>query len=164
MPGFKVTKKMDDANKARLSLEGSMDEHSNYEQVALDLIDEVVFDFDNITHINSAGIKLWIQWHNRIQEKLPRLKFSFINCPKPYVDQINMVEGFIPKDSIVRSFKVPFYCETCEADKSFTFVLGREYKKTETGYEITVPDATCERSDCEMEPDVVEAKYFRFLK
>ena len=156
--------KMDDNNNTRLQFEGPMDEHSDYKQIQFDFTDEVIFDFDRVSHINSSGIKAWVQWQNSVQESFPRLRFSFINCPKPIVDQINMVEGFIPKNSVVRSFKVPYYCETCEADKSYTFVLGREYVQNDDGtFVLKVPPNTCERSDCEMEPDVVEQKYFRFL-
>jgi len=157
---------LDENNNTRLLFEGAMDEHSDYSQIAVDFSKEVVCDFDRIKHINSAGIKAWVQWHSLVQDQLPNLKFSFINCPKPIVDQINMVTGFVPDNSLIRSFKVPYFCEECELDKTYTFVLGREYVQLDGGqFKLEIPEKPCNcESNGEMEPDVVEQKYFRFLK
>ena len=150
--------------KTRLQIDGAMDEHSDYSSIDAQFTDEVVIDFNNVEHINSTGIKHWVQWINKVSGDFPNLKFSFLNCPKPIVDQINMVDGFLPPKSVVRSFKVPYFCEVCDKDQICTFVLGREYDYRDGKLHLTIPDNTCDRSDCEMEPDVVEQKYFRFLK
>ena len=164
MSGFKVAQKVDENMKVRLTFEGAMDEHSDYTQIKNeDFTNEVVFDLEQVSHINSTGIKHWVKWIDKIQNEHPRIAFWFINTPKAIIDQINMVDGFLPGNSTVQSFKVPYYCEACEADKVYTFVLGREYQKTDAGYDLKMPDYSCDREDCEMEPDVVEQKYFRFL-
>ena len=164
MSGFKVTSKIDENMKTRLQIDGAMDEHSDYSGIDTDFTDEVVFDFNNVEHINSTGIKHWVQWVGQISADKPNLKFCFVNCPKPIVDQINMVDGFLPENSEVKSFKVPYFCEVCDKDLTCTFVLGREYEKKDGKLTLNIPDNTCDRGDCEMEPDVVEQKYFRFLK
>jgi anti-anti-sigma regulatory factor len=165
MSGFKITSKIDENMKTRLQIEGAMDEHSDYSPIETKFTDEVVFDFNNVEHINSTGIKHWVQWVTQIRENHPNLKFFFVNCPKPIVDQINMVEGFLPPSSVVKSFKVPFYCESCDKDMTSTFVLGREYDydKASGKLILRIPDNTCDQAACEMEVDVVEQKYFRFL-
>ncbi|MCB0379231.1 MAG: hypothetical protein KDD33_12130 [Bdellovibrionales bacterium] len=164
MAGFKVTQKIDDNMKTRLQIEGAMDEHSDYGSIEAEFTDEVVFDFGDVSHINSTGIKHWVQWVEKITADRPHLRFVFINCPKAIVDQMNMVEGFLPSNSKVQSFKVPYYCETCDKDTVCTFVAGREYSVENGQLQLTIPDQKCGRDDCEMEPDVVEQKYFRFLK
>jgi len=164
MTGFRITTKIDDNSRVRIKLDGSMDEHSDFSAAPSEFIEEVVFDFDDVDHINSTGIKHWVQWISSVQQKNQNLKFTFINCPKPIVDQINMVDGFLPANSKVKSFKVPFFCETCDKDMTFTFVYGREYDKKDGKLVLDIPSNRCERADCEMEPDVVEQKYFKFLK
>lgn len=165
MSGFKVTQKKDENLKTRLSFEGSIDENSDYSSIDAQFTDEVVFDFELVKHINSTGIKHWVNWITGVHNKNPQLKFTFVNCPKSIVDQINMVDGFLPPNSTIKSFKVPYFCETCEADKTYTFVMDREYKKEPNGnFSLDIPDKTCGKDDCEMEPDVVEQKYFRFLR
>lgn len=163
MSGFKITQKVDENMKTRIQIDGAMDEHSDYSAIKPDFTDEVVFDFNNVEHINSTGIKHWVQWVTSIVNQFPNLKFAFFNCPKPIVDQINMVDGFLPPGSVVKSFKVPYYCEVCDKDITCTFVMGREYKVEDGRMVLAVPDNTCDRGDCEMEPDVVEQKYFKFL-
>ena len=164
MSGFKVTAKIDDNMKTRLQIDGAMDEHSDYSSIETQFTDEVVFDFDNVEHINSTGIKHWVQWISKVSTDNPNLKFFFVNCPKPIVDQINMVDGFLPQQSVVKSFKVPYFCEVCDKDMTCTFVLGREYQMDGDKVKLSIPPNTCDRADCEMEPDVVEQKYFKFLK
>lgn len=163
MSGFKVTSKIDENMKTRLQIDGAMDEYSDYSTIETKFTDEVVFDFNDVEHINSTGIKHWVQWVSKISADNPNLKFYFVNCPKPIVDQINMVDGFLPTNSIVKSFKVPYFCEVCDKDMTCTFVLGREYEFTDGKAKLSIPPNTCDRGDCEMEPDVVEQKYFKFL-
>ena len=78
----------------------------------------------------------------------------------PVVDQINMVQGFLPATGKVISFFVPFYNEDSGSEKSILFSYGREY--TEEGVSKT-PDVLDDAGK-PMEMDVVEAKYFKFLK
>lgn len=164
MSGFKVTSKVDNDNKPLLLIDGSMDEHSDYSVIDANLSGDVTIDFNNVEHINSTGIKHWVQWTSKTKEANPGIRFYFINCPKPIVDQINMVDGFLPAGSTVKSFKVPYYCETCDKDLTMTFAIGKEYNIVDGKCTLQVPDKTCEKDDCEMEPDVVEQKYFKFLK
>lgn len=163
MAGFKIQRKIDENMKTRLQIDGAMDEHSDYSPIETKFTDDVVFDFDGVNHINSTGIKHWVQWVSGIVSQNPSLKFYFVNCPKPIVDQINMVDGFLPKNSVVKSFKVPYYCEECEKDATYIFVLGREYKIENGQVTIEAPTYPCDCAEPSMEPDVIEQKYFRFL-
>ncbi len=164
MSGFKINQKVDENMKTRLHIEGAMDEHSDYSTLGSDFTDEVVFDMENVKHINSTGIKHWVKWVQMISSANPQLKFSFINTPKCIIDQINMVDGFLPTHSTVKSFKVPFYCEDCDEDKTVTFVRDREFKKVGEEMKLEMPEHNCPKCGTPMEPDVVEQKYFRFLK
>jgi hypothetical protein len=77
-----------------------------------------------------------------------------------------MVDGFLPPGSVVKSFQSPlFIVRVCDKDITSTFVLGREYDydKASGKLILRIPDNTCDQAACEMEVDVVEQKYFRFL-
>ncbi len=65
MSGFKVTSKIDENMKTRLQIDGAMDEYSDYSTIETKFTDEVVFDFNDVEHINSTGIKHWVQWVSR---------------------------------------------------------------------------------------------------
>jgi hypothetical protein len=77
-----------------------------------------------------------------------------------------MVEGFLPPRSSVRSFQVPFFCEKCDREQDFLFTVGKEIV-AQAGKIVFNFDpkaaASCTKADCEMQPDVTEAKYFQFL-
>jgi hypothetical protein len=71
-----------------------------------------------------------------------------------------MVQGFLPASGRVNSFYVPFYNDDSGAEKSVLFRNGQEFTDTGLG---TIPEVKDEEGNA-MEMDVVEAKYFKFLK
>jgi hypothetical protein len=88
------------------------------------------------------------------------VQLSVRRCPKIIVDQINMVAGFLPPAAIIESFFVPYYAESSGAEKMVLFVKDKEFKDGELHPPASVKDDAGE----EMEMDVIEAKYFKFLK
>jgi hypothetical protein len=78
-----------------------------------------------------------------------------------------MVQGFLPQNTQVSSFYVPFYCEKCDYEGGHLFTVGREVSM-EGGNLVVNFDgkaaAECKESECGVEMDVTEAKYFQFLK
>lgn len=162
MAGFKVFEKKE-ATTTKIRFEGSMDEHSDYTKIQHKQADTFAIDMGGVTHINSTGIKHWVTWHTAVQFESPNANFIFMNCPKCIIDQINMVQGFLPQRSIIESFRVPYYCETCQKDLSISLIRGKNFKEASGGKILDVPKQNCSREDCAMEPDVVEKKYFAFL-
>lgn len=71
-----------------------------------------------------------------------------------------MVQGFLPTNGKVASFYVPFYSDESGEDKSVLFTQGKEYTDSGLGALPEVKDSAGKP----MEMDVVEAKYFKFLK
>ena len=166
MSGFKINIKKDEQNRTRIAFMGAMDEYSDYSTLTGDYSGDIVLDLSRVEHINSTGIKHWVQWISQINHN--ETKFVFLNCPKPIVDQMNMVDGFLPPGSTIQSFNVPYYCERCDADFDTTFVLGREFNYDSGALELKFPDYPCrsteKEDECELEPDVIEQKYFKFLQ
>lgn len=149
--------------KVILTFEGPIDEEASLPEVRKDL-KELTIDLQFVKSINSYGIREWLNWIRPLAE---RAKIEFINCPKGIVLQFNTVEGFLPLGATVSSFYVPYFCETCDRDRSVLFTLGKEVKKGPSGwakdYNIQ-GDGDCETNPCAMEIDVTESKYFGFLK
>lgn len=142
-------------SKATVFLSGSLDEETTLSQGQLQGSTDVVFDFKNLQNINSCGIREWIGWVS----PLTTTKITFRNCPKIIVDQINMIDGFLPKHAVVESFYVPYYSDETGEEKLVLFNLGKEY--TEAG--LKTPPAVTDSQGNAMELDVIEGKYFRFL-
>ena len=116
-----------------------------------------MIDLEGVTAINSVGIREWIKW---IKGFPASLKLSVRRCPKIIVDQINMVAGFLPPSTTVESFFVPYYADGSGSEKMVLFEKGKEYKDGELHPPAEIKDDSGEL----MEMDVIEAKYFKFLK
>ena len=100
---------------------GHIDEEAQFPEVPT-MPNEAIIDLQTVSSINSVGIRAWIMWFGQFSNT----KFYFDNCPKALVMQMNMVEGFLPANSEVRSMEVPFYCEDCDEEKDVMFHLGKE--------------------------------------
>ena len=140
----------------KVHIEGVLDEDFIYSKYPLSEADEVEFYLGKLKNINSCGIREWINWLGTIKS----VKIKLIECPKVIVDQINMVQGFISKNAIVESFYVPYFNEEAGTEKNVLFSLGKEYTNSELNY----PKEITDESGRPMELDVIESKYFKFLK
>ncbi|MNL21183.1 hypothetical protein D3C87_1424610 [compost metagenome] len=113
-------------------------------------------ELEGVKSINSCGIREWIKWMGTASGA----QIVFKNCPKVIVDQINMVDGFLPANGRVSSFFVPYYNDDSGTEKNVLFTFGKEF--TESG--VTPPAGIKDEDGNEMEMDVIESKYFKFLK
>lgn len=135
---------------------GTIDEDVDFGLYSLEGAPAVELFLNDVKSINSCGIREWIKW---IGSAGP-VAVVYHECPKIIVDQINMVQGFLPAMGKVQSFYVPFYSEESGSEKNILFTAGQEFDESGS---IQVPSIKDE-SGQEMEMDVVEAKYFKFLK
>jgi hypothetical protein len=90
----------------------------------------------------------------------------FKNAPKFVVDQMSMVQGFMPPGSIVESFEMPFFCDKCNKADSEMLVANIHFEQAtaEKPYSLKLPKRTCGQPTCEMQPDMLPKKYLRFLE
>jgi hypothetical protein len=153
---FSVDKKMDGGTLV-LEVKGNIDEDANFTPPDLGSSTSVALDLDGVTAINSVGIREWIKW---VKTMPASVQLSVRRCPKIIVDQINMVAGFLPQGTTVESFYVPYYSDGSGNEKMVLFTNGKEFK----GGELFAPSEVKDEGGEEMEMDVIEAKYFKFLK
>lgn len=140
----------------KIKMAGTIDEDVDFGQYSLTGAPKIDLFLADVKSINSCGIREWIKWIGTAGAA----PVSYNECPKIIVDQINMVQGFLPSQGRVLSFFVPYYSEESGSEKSVLFSHGKDY--SDSG-EIKVP-AVKDDEGHEMEMDVVEAKYFKFLK
>jgi thiol-disulfide isomerase/thioredoxin len=160
---FQSTQKLE-GSVLHLSFSGTIDEDTNFPEVDLSGVASVQLDLNGIKSINSVGIREWLDWIRPVAEKAP---IVLENCPKSMVFQFNMVDGFLPPQSSVKSFFVPFFCESCDKEQNLLFNVGHEVAVDGGNLKISF-DAKqasgCGEASCSLEMDVTEAKYFQFLK
>ncbi|GAB4010665.1 MAG: hypothetical protein Fur0010_03800 [Bdellovibrio sp.] len=141
-------------DQTNIQLSGIVDEDADFSKLKGIGTKEVVFDFQKITMINSCGIREWIQSLSNLK---PGIRISYINCPQIIIEQINMVQGFIPKGASVESFYAPYFCESC--DKEVKILLKRSDVP-----QFKAPEMKCPDCGDTMDFDAIESQYFNFLK
>ncbi|MBL7545881.1 MAG: hypothetical protein JNL11_18835 [Bdellovibrionaceae bacterium] len=143
------------ADAAKIVIAGTIDEDVDFTQYSLTGINQMEFDLNSVKSINSCGIREWIKWLGTNS----KAKMTYINCPKIIIDQINMVDGFLPSNGRVLSFYVPYYNDDSGTEKNVLFRHGTEFG--EAG--VTPPGKVLDDIGNAMEMDVIESKYFKFL-
>lgn len=141
-------------DKLEVTFEGVFDEDVVFKP--LKPSSQVALQLEKVEAINSCGIREWITW---MQSMSDRTVIELHKCPKIIVDQINMVEGFLPKNGKVMSFFVPYFCEDEGEEKSILFKLGEHF----TENSVNAPDQLV-LDGKSFELDVIAAKYFKFIK
>lgn len=159
---FKVSKKLQD-DKIILSFSGDINEYADFTKVDLGGAKEAIFDFSEVRFVNSIGLRGWIIWI----KKAAGMSIQFIKCPRYVVDQMNILEGFLPPNARVESFYIPYYCESCDHTEMFLAERGRDFKEGTADVKegILVKDELpCPKCGNPAEMDVLKERYFNFLK
>lgn len=138
-----------------LSFIGHLTEDADLARIPLTPGVETTIDMAAVTGINSIGINAWIRWI--LNHKTAELRL--LNCPRPIVDQMNMVKGFVNDRVCVGSFFVPFFSPATGEEKNVLFTQGREF--TTTG-QVNIPSVFDSKGNA-MELDINPLLYFRFL-
>lgn len=142
--------------KVNVVVTGVIDEDVDFNQHTLTGAQNVEMQLNGVKSINSCGIREWIKWVGTAGSA----PIVYKECPKIIVDQINMVQGFLPAQGRVESFYVPYYSDDSGEEKNVLFTFGKEFN--DTG--LATPPSVKDGSGNEMEMDVVEQKYFKFIK
>ncbi len=138
----------------KIKLNGEIDEDIDFSQSNISSSSQIRFELDSVKSINSCGIREWIKWLSTAKSS----KIIFSKCPKIIVDQINMVDSFLPSNGQVESFYVPYFNEDSGEEKNILFTRDIEFSK-----ESLKPPVVKDSIGNDMEMDIIESKYFKFL-
>lgn len=155
MSGFKMTHARE-GDDLKVSIDGNIDEESVFEELPLAGVAKIYIDLGKVSAINSVGIREWIKWSKGLGGVNA---IEIHNCPKVVVDQVNMVAGFLPPNAKVISFFVPYYSDESGEEVMVLFKRGEHFDDTGA----RPPEGLKDSAGNEMEIDVIEAKYFKFL-
>ena len=141
----------------KVALIGAIDETFSQSSPQIPKAVNIEFNLQGLKSINSTGIREWIKYSS----SLAGSTITFINCPKVFIDQVNMVQGFIPKGSKITSFFVPYYNEDSDTEKNVLFTYGKEFSDATV---VKPPTDIKDDAGAVMEIDIIESKYFKFIK
>ncbi len=134
---------------------GHIDEAFMFVANSIPMSESYIFNFKHLVSINSSGIREWILFCQKIKAK----KVILTDCPKPFIDQASMVDGFIPSSFQVLSFYVPYYNEDTDQEKLILMQMGKDYTKDSN----SIPNEYTDTDGKIYEIDIIPSKYFKFL-
>ena len=153
---FSVEKK-DADNTTTIKLSGCIDEDSRINQLFEGTLDNVIVDLNEITMINSVGIREWV---NSIEAAQATKKITLLKIATSVVAQINMVANFTANSEII-SFFAPYYCDECQEEQDFLLEYDKDFPDKKNPVAPVFQCATCKN---DLEFDDVEERYFNFIK
>jgi len=138
--------------KGLINFTGQIDEDSDFSSIKALNCSTLTFDFNEITLINSCGVREWINYVESLEHNI---EIIYKRCPQIVIEQINMVHGFIRKGTKVESFYAPYYSE--DNDDVVKILLNAS--------DIIGGKAPTKSSESgeELEFDAIEAQYFQFM-
>jgi hypothetical protein len=146
-----------------IELYGNFDESVTFPKDKFRLSQRIIFDCGGVEHINSHSIQTWMIWMRQFDS---RQQFVFKNVPQRVVDIINMVDEFLPPESTVESFFIPYECEKCAHEEFILVHRGKEFiertVKSKAKMMFT-KELNCPKCKSAMKISVIEKKYFQFL-
>jgi len=136
-------------------LKGVIDEDTDFENIKK-LGSPLVFNFKNVTSINSCGIRTWVNF----LKELGKAEISYEECPPLIVRQLNMVPSFQGPAKVLSVF-VPYVCDNCETEK-LVAVSAEKFAGGAPSVPETMTCDACKKG--EMELDGQREQYFAFAK
>lgn len=151
---FKLETKGDTLN---IKLKGRIDEDSTLKEIKADSHKKIVIDMEEVEAINSCGTREWIKW---TQTSFSAKDIHFVNCSRVFIDHANMTEGVVPRNAVIESFAVPYFCSSCNAVTTKIFTASKLKKGTNE-----IPEKiSCQRCKKDAEIDVIPNVFFKFLE
>ncbi len=142
-----------------ITFNGMLDETCQLPEFSEPIMGRVEIHLERLHMINSLGCRKWAIW---LRDKVKaKGGITLVKCSPVIVNQISILEGFLPTGANVQSFFVPYFCEKCSHEERVLFREGIDYAK---GKPPKVNDhLDCPKCHASMELEVVPEKYLRYF-
>ena len=136
-----------------VQLSGDITENTDFGGLLSQPSAALVFDLSGIRHINSCGVREWINFVTELKRAGKSLELE--RCSVPIVNQLNMISNF-RGGARVRSIYTPYYCAECDREHP-------QLMDVSAGVAPAVPEVACPDCQAAMEFDDLPEAYFAFL-
>lgn len=137
-------------------MNGFIDDKFKFEDIDKE-IKKITIRLDNVSYINSFGIKMWIQWLQKIRKDAILILYG---VRPTIISTINTVLGFTLSNTTIQSLYAPYISEDGEESKEILLEFGKNYFLNQNPILPLVKDQFGQ----EMSPDFTPSSFFRFLR
>lgn len=141
------------------NLSGRLDEYADFESL-IAAPDPLKLNLGKILSINSIGVRKFLAFSIARTPK----KFEFYECTADFIANINVIPQMLgtPADAgQIKSFFVPFSCETCKRVESGLFETAA--LTFDGNDEVEIAARPCSKCGVAMDLDVEKSEFFMFL-
>lgn len=140
-------------DKTRVEVEGAISEETDFRPLMGALAPVVVVDLGGVSHINSCGIREWLDFVRQAEAGGTHLVLE--RCAPLVVAQLNMISNFMGNHGEVRSVLGPYACDDCGHEHLELIALDQS--------DVEVPDVdSCPKCGAPMEFEELEELYLQF--
>lgn len=155
MSQFQITYKTTDLS-CEIKLSGSIDNKFQFQDID-PKIKTILIHLDDVQYINSFGIKLWVQWLQKVRKEVVLILYG---VRPALISSINSISGFVLPTTIVQSLYAPFISKNGE--ESIDVLL--EFEKNYFSHkDLILPEVKDSHGE-NMTPDFIQKSFFKFLK
>lgn len=147
-----------------IELSGDFNGSVGFIEVNPRLSQRLILDCDKVGFIDSMAAQNWSAWLKSFDS---RQQFCFRHVRPNLIRLFNSIFEYLPSETTVESFYVPYACERCESEEAILVRRGKEYVEGvgESLPKLLLPEEincmSCK--DGGMKLAVVESQYLRFL-
>ena len=140
-----------------IRLSGVIDEDNRLQSLMSEMRGALLLiDLIDVERINSCGVRDWVAWLDEATRLVPQT--VLLDCAPSIVAQLNLVGNFCAR-ATVRSIVAPYYCETCDRERTLVVDAADLAHATRP----SAPILTCETCGGTCVFDDIEESFFGFL-
>lgn len=142
-------------------LVGRIDEHAAFESLQ-GAPPPLKLNIGRVSSINSVGVRRFLAFALGWSPK----KFEFYECTPEFIANVNVIPQLLgmPSDEAqIKTFYVPFSCETCKRMENVLFERAQIAFDSKSG-EAVIPAKKCVKCGELLDLDVEKNEFFMFLK
>lgn len=159
---LKIEKRTDGQTQT-LMLAGAVTAEAEFPIVSSGDGKDLVIQMQNVNYINSAGIRMWTLWVGSLVKELGAAALSFEQLPALIVKQVLLVRNMIPSGVNIKSFCIPYQCDSCDAESNVCFIRGQNWDTTLNADQILekINAIKCPKCGDQAQIDAIPAGYVR---
>ena len=166
MAGFKQQTQQT-AENVNVKLSGRIDETSQFNDIMMSQQGMLVLDFEEVTYLNSAGIRKFVVWLAKLEKENPKSEFVFERVPPVIMQKAELIKQFMPRALSCDSTYVSFACADCGECEDHLVVLDRKDRSAESAYrqisQFVAKARKCGHCGGNMDVDMNPANYLKIL-
>ena len=158
-----ITTKSTGPESVLVTFTGTINEQTVFPSLTEQKITTLTLNLKDAQSINSMGILHWIRWYKALEKAHPGLKFKAEELRIQLMSCASVVAGFLPTNTEIVSFYLPYHNEVEALDTQELYVKGQQFNDESLRLQMTVKK-TINEQEYEFDLDCMPDRDLRILK